>query len=49
MYLQVILLSNIITADGCNVLPGIAQCQAPATSQPTTLIPYQPNPNVASW
>ena len=47
--LQVILLSDIITANGLQVLPGIAQGQAPTTSQPTTLFPYQPNPNSASW
>ena len=43
MYLQVILLRNIVSTHGCNILPGIVQGQAPATSKPTTLYPYQPN------
>ena len=49
IYLQVILLSNIVTADRYNVLPGIVQGQAPTTSKPATLFPYQPNPNTQSW
>ena len=49
MYLQVILLSDIVTANRCNILPGIVQGQAPATSKPTTMFPYQPKPNVTSW
>ena len=49
IYLQVILLSDIVTADRLHVVLGIAQGQAPTTSQPTTLFPYQTDPNSASW
>ena len=48
-FLQIKLLIDITTCDGKNTQSNAVEGIRTTTSQPTTMYPYQPNPNCKAW